>query len=116
MGTTGKDSSGNHLWGKGAWISWSLEAHLGWRFWGVWALIVLGFVFLSWMGENGLKTAIRLRQQRTAQERENAILRQSNERLRQEIRLIQQDPALLEWLAKERLGMIGDNERLYIFP
>lgn len=81
--------------------------------WGCIAAILLVF---SLMGENGFQTASRIRQQRLAIQEENSVLRQSNDRLRQEIKLIQQDPAFLEWLAKERLGMIGENERLYVFP
>ena len=97
-------------------MCWTLEPPLGWRFWVLWACAVAIFLFFSLVGDNGFETARRLRQQRSAIEEENSILRQSNERLRQEIKLIQQDPALLEWLAKERLGMIGENERLYVFP
>lgn len=82
----------------------------------MWGCIAAGFLVFSIMGENGFETARRIRQQRTAIQQENSVLRQSNDRLRQEIKLIQQDPALLEWLAKERLGMIGENERLYVFP
>lgn len=82
----------------------------------MWGCILAVFLVLSLMGENSLETAGRIRQQRRAIEQENSVLRQSNDRLRQEIKLIQQDPALLEWLAKERLGMIGENERLYVFP
>lgn len=82
----------------------------------MWGCIAAAFLVLSLMGENGFDTAKKIRQQRTAIQQENSVLRQSNDRLRQEIKLIQQDPALLEWLAKERLGMIGENERLYVFP
>lgn len=116
VGVVTARAGGTRLGSKGALIQWTLEPRLRWRFWLLWACVAGAFVLLSWFGENGFQTAIRLRQQRIAQEQENNILKQSNDRLRQEIRLIQQDPALLEWLAKERLGMIGENERLYVFP
>ncbi len=82
----------------------------------MWGFIAAAFLVFSIMGDNGFDTARRIRQQRVAIQQENSVLQQSNDRLRQEINLIQQDPALLEWLAKERLGMIGENERLYVFP
>ncbi|MEJ5375479.1 MAG: septum formation initiator family protein [bacterium] len=88
----------------------------GWRFWVLWACVVAVFVGFSFAGDNGFEMAKRLRKQREVIQQENTMLRQSNDRLRQEIKLIQQDPALLEWLAKERLGMIGENERVYVFP
>jgi cell division protein FtsB len=96
-------------------LQWSLEFRFGKWFWVAWLLIVSGFAVWSWKGENGFETANRLRDQRVALQKENGILKQSNERLRQEIRLIQQDPSFLEWIAKERLGMIEENERLYVF-
>lgn len=81
----------------------------------IWLCLGVSFVALSCFGENGLETASRLRDQRTTLERENRVLRTSNERLRQEIRLAKQKPAFLEWLARDRLGMIGENERVYLF-
>jgi cell division protein FtsB len=81
----------------------------------LWLLIILVFGALSWWGDNGYQTVGRLRAQRVALQRENQTLQQSNDRLGQEIRLVQQDPSFMEWIVKEKLGMIGENERLYVF-
>lgn len=96
-------------------FSWDWKWRLSWHFVLIWLCLGVSFVALSCFGENGLETASRLRDQRTTLERENRVLRTSNERLRQEIRLAKQKPAFLEWLARDRLGMIGENERVYLF-
>jgi cell division protein FtsB len=94
---------------------WTVSLHFTPWFWVVCLIMGAGFVVWSWSGENGFRTARRFQEQRAALERENEIIKQSNERLKQEIRLVQQDPSFLEWIAKERLGMIGENERMYVF-
>jgi cell division protein FtsB len=96
-------------------VQWSLSLRLGTRFWLLWIGVISLFFIWSWMGDYGFPSAGKLREQRLSLEKENQILRQSNDRLKSEIRLVQQDPSFLEWIAKERLGMIGENERLYIF-
>lgn len=96
-------------------LRWNLSLRFGKWFWALWFIMALCFVVWTWWGENGFQTASRLRAQRMDLEAENQILQQSNERLRQEIRLVQQDPSFLEWIARERLGMIGENEWVYVF-
>jgi cell division protein FtsB len=102
-------------WTGGKVLVFSARFELGWRFLAVW-LAVVGLVVISFLsGENGFQVADRLRKEREALELENSILRMSNERLRREIKLIRQEPSFLEWLARERLGMIGERERVYVF-
>ncbi len=101
--------------GKGSFIRWGYSLRLGKRSWVVWFLMALAFVTWCLWGDNGFQMAQSLRVQREALERENQVLQQSNDRLRQEIRLVQQDPSFLEWVARERLGMIGEGERMYVF-
>jgi len=96
-------------------LVFSARFKLGWRFLAVWVAIVSFFVVSFFSGENGFQVADRLRKERQALELENNILRMSNERLRREIKLIRQEPSFLEWLARERLGMIGERERVYVF-
>jgi cell division protein FtsB len=89
---------------------------MGKWFWIAWFLIVLGFAVLSWWGENGFQQTRKLRTQRQGLEKKTLMLRLSNDRLRDEIRLIENDPQFMEWIARDRLGLIGENERLYLFP
>lgn len=100
---------------RGAILKWNLSLRFGRWFWAFWFIVALSFVVWTWYGENGFQVASRLRAQRMELEKENQILQQSNERLRQEIWLVQQDPSFLEWIAREKLGMIGENERVYVF-
>jgi len=100
---------------KRALVRWDFSLRFGRLFWALWFLMALCFTVWTWWGDNGFQAASRLRAQRMDLERENQILQQSNERLRQEIRLVQQDPSFLEWIARERLGMIGENEWVYVF-
>ncbi len=100
---------------RGSVVRWRFSLRLGKTFWIAWILLVLGFATWCLWGDEGFQVAQGLRMQREALERENQVFQQSNERLRQEIRLVQQDPSFLEWVARERLGMIGEGERLYVF-
>lgn len=96
-------------------LRWALSFRLKKWFWVAWFLMALAFVAWSWRGENGFQGAWKLLAQRKALERENRMLRLSNDRLREELHLLQHDPLFLEWIARSRLGMIGEHERLYIF-
>ncbi len=102
-------------WAEGRVLVFSTRFELGWRFLAMW-IATMSFLVVSFLsGENGFQVADRLRKERQALELENSILRMSNERLRREIKLIRQEPSFLEWLARERLGMIGERERVYVF-
>jgi hypothetical protein len=35
--------------------------------------------------------------------------------MREEIRMFQRDPRFTEWILRDRLGMLGEGERLYVF-
>jgi cell division protein FtsB len=96
-------------------IRWILSFRLNKWFWVAWFLIAVVFLAWSWRGENGFQRAWKLRTQRKALERENRMLRSSNDRLKEELHLLRRDPSFLEWIARSRLGMIGEDERLYIF-
>jgi cell division protein FtsB len=100
---------------KGRRVQWVFSLHLNKWFLIMWPLLVIAFVIWAWFGENGFRTAWKLRAQRQALELENGMLQSSNERLKEEIDLIQNDPLFLEWIVRDRLGMIGENERLYVF-
>lgn len=102
-------------WGQRKVLVVSVKLSFRWRFAVVWFALMGMFAAFLVSGENGFPAAEKLRRQRNVLELENSILKVSNERLRREIRLVRQEPSFLEWLAREKLGMIGDGERLYVF-
>lgn len=96
-------------------VQWTFSLRLRGWFWIVWALLVIVLASWSWFGKNGFLTALSLRQQREALEQENRSLRARNARVLEEIRLFQRDSRFTEWILRDRLGMLGEGERLYVF-
>jgi cell division protein FtsB len=110
-----KSTSSRQENGGGSRIQWTNSLDLKGWFWISWFSIIVAFAIWSWQGENGFQQVWKLRSVRKSQERENQMLHHENDMLRYEIRRIQNDPDFLEFFARERLGMIGENERLYVF-
>ncbi len=77
------------------------------------AVIVLGFGSLSVMGKNGILDLMELQGLHRSLQNENATLLQEQEKLRAEVQRLN-DPRYLEFLARERLGLMKANEAFLI--
>lgn len=67
------------------------------------------FGFFSLFGKNGLLEILRLKNMHTQVTQENLRLEEQQQALQQEIVRLH-DPKYIEFLAREELGMIGENE------
>lgn len=81
--------------------------------------IILGFATIvlvvdALVGERGLLEMIRARRQWRAAAAGLSQLRQENTSLREEARRLKDDPAAIESLAREELGLIRPDEYLFI--
>jgi len=79
----------------------------------------LGFVMVvlvvdALVGDKGMLDTIRARRQYAELAAALAQKRQENMRLREQIRRLREDPAAIESLAREELGLIRDGEVLFI--
>ena len=77
------------------------------------ASLVLGVV--SAAGPRGLRQHARLRDEARALAQRNAELAAENERLRNEVRRLHQDPKAIERAAREDLGMVAKDEVVFTF-
>jgi cell division protein FtsB len=84
-------------------------------FWICLLAVMIVFVLCAFFGKNSFQNAWMLRRQREGIERENRSIAQRNDMLRRKISLARKDPDFLEHIVREKLGMIGENERLYLF-
>lgn len=77
----------------------------------------LAFIlFFTVFGEQGLLRINDLKRERNLIEEKSAELRATNEKLRQEIALLQSDRRYLERIARTELGLVKPNEIIYQFP
>jgi cell division protein FtsB len=65
-------------------------------------------------GARGLTSTLRAKQDYATLEARVNRMRADNARLREEARALREDPAAIEWLARERLGLIYPGETLFI--
>jgi cell division protein FtsB len=80
---------------------------------------VLGFVTVvlvvdALVGDKGLIDTLRARRQHETLAAELAQKRQENNRLREEIRRLKEDPGAIESLARQDLGLMREGEILFI--
>ena len=75
--------------------------------------IFVGFIFVTLWGENGILKLIQLNQTKSALKTENNRLLHQNFEFVQEIKR-QKDLFYIEQKARSHLGMVRDNERVYI--
>jgi len=81
--------------------------------------VVLGFVMVvlvadALFGNRGLLETMRARRQYVHLAADLARERRENDRLREDIRRLREDPAAIESVAREQLGLIRDGEVLFI--
>lgn len=82
-------------------------------------IFLIGLVLLVWclalFGEKGVVKIVQLRLQRDRILSDVSQLRNENKRLREEVRRLREDPRYLESVARRDLGLIKENEILFIF-
>ncbi len=86
--------------------------HPGWIVAGLLALLLGAAVF----GENGLLHLRRLRGEVETLHRDVQALEVENERLSRDIAELRSDPAAIERIAREELGLVRPGERVLRFP
>jgi len=79
---------------------------------GLLVLLILGYTVF---GDRGLMNLVRARRQAQALQAEADRIRDENAKLTEEIRLLQTDPAYVERLAREELGMVKPGELIFQF-
>jgi len=77
--------------------------------------LVCGIVGFTVFSDQGLLGLYRLKQEKSRLEFRLAQLQAENERLRGEIERLKSDPAYLEKVAREELGMVQQDELVFQF-
>jgi cell division protein FtsB len=78
-------------------------------------LLIVYFSWLTWFGDRGSR-GLRMVEHEIARTREHIReLKLDNQRLVQQIRLLQSDPRYQELVVRRELQMIRDNEILFVF-
>lgn len=78
--------------------------------------LLFGLQYRLWFGENGIHQTAELKKQILAQEKENKKLSEKNQRLEAEVIELKKGTDTIEEKARHDLGMVKDNETLYIVP
>jgi cell division protein FtsB len=76
--------------------------------------VTLVLIVNALVGERGLTETLRARRQHDALVAAIDRLRSENARLREDVRLLNTDPATIESLARQELGLIRPGEMLFI--
>jgi cell division protein FtsB len=76
--------------------------------------VTLVLVIDSLVGEKGLMESMRARRQYREVAASLEAVRHENARMREEVRRLKEDPAAIESLAREELGLIRQDEILFI--
>jgi cell division protein FtsB len=82
-------------------------------------LLLIGLILLVWyfslFGEKGLIKIIQLRRERDRIIADVSRMEEENKRLQEEIKRLREDSRYLESVARRDLGLIKENEILFIF-
>ncbi len=79
------------------------------------ALVLFNILLVIIFGDRGLVEVNRLQQARERLQQENRQLQDKNLSLRREIERLKTDPAYIEHVARQELGMIGRDEVIVRF-
>ena len=83
----------------------------------LWALPALWFVYLFFAGDSGYLQIRQRSQQIEAMYREIETVRTENRLLETKVEMLQNDLAIIERIARERYGMVKENETVYmVYP
>ncbi len=80
---------------------------------GSFVVLLLLLQYRLWLGDGGVSELLRLKQDITQQQQENAGLRERNEALEAEVMDLKQGEAAVEERARRELGMIRRDETFY---
>jgi cell division protein FtsB len=78
-------------------------------------IFLIALVAVSVMGNRGLFRLYQMHRDRAALEREIEHLSSANAALTEEVRLLKTDPARIEGIAREELGLVKPGELVYEF-
>jgi cell division protein FtsB len=78
-------------------------------------LSALFLIFTSLLGDKSLFQLQRMRMEKESWVQKNAALADENKALRQKIQAARKDPFVVEKIAREELGMVKENEVVYLF-
>ncbi len=78
-------------------------------------VVAAAFVYFFITGKDGLIAVYGLHRKTRAMQQEMKQLDEEIDSLRTEIERLKSDTAYIEKIAREKLGMARDNERVYIF-
>ncbi len=84
------------------------------RLWFVLALAVCLFLVYSAVGERGIVRLNRMMDQRDELRSTVRALAENNVKLGEQVSLLRDDPATIEYLARTELGMVRTGETVYI--
>lgn len=76
--------------------------------------VTVGLVADALFGNRGLLETMRARRQYADVAADLARTRHENERLREDIRRLREDPSAIESVAREQLGLMRDGEVLFV--
>lgn len=83
------------------------------------SILLIGCILVVWyfafFGEKGVIKIIRLKRERDRIIADVSRMQEENKRLQEEIRRLREDPRYLESVARRDLGLIKENEILFIF-
>jgi cell division protein FtsB len=80
------------------------------------AVVLVALVVAALLGDNGVLQLWRLQAEVESLHREVQALEAENERLARAIAELRHDPAVIERLAREELGLVRPGERVLRFP
>jgi cell division protein FtsB len=78
------------------------------------AFVTVVLVVDSLVGEKGLMESMRARREYHEVSASIESLKRENAKMREEVRRLKDDPAAIEWVARQELGLIRDGEVLFI--
>ena len=84
--------------------------------WVLFIVLIISFIVISLVGDNGVLELYRRKLIYQHLEAEINKLLQENERLKEEIRLLREDPFTIEKIAREELGLVKPGEVVCLFP
>lgn len=79
----------------------------------IFAILIIILQYQIWMGDNSHLQIDSLKVKIDEQQQQNKLLMEQNRQLREEIQALRNNPALLEEIAREQLGLIKPNETFY---
>jgi cell division protein FtsB len=77
--------------------------------------IILVVIYFALFGEKGVVQILRLRHEHDTIMADVVRIEKQNEELSKEVRRLREDPRYLETVARRELGLIKENELLFIF-